>query len=69
MSSGLPNPWVYLTEMFSELRSVMSVDQEQENPVFGKLGFSYLMPLFFFTLVVMTGSSLQILDVDFVERR
>ena len=38
--------------------------QEQENPGFGKPWFSYL-PLFFFTLEVTTGSSLQILDVDF----
>ena len=39
--------------------------QEQENPGFGKPRFSYLMPLFFFTLEVTTGSSLQILDADF----
>ena len=39
--------------------------QEQENPGFRKPWFSYLMPLFLFTLEVTTGSSLQILDVDF----
>ena len=38
--------------------------QEQENPVW-ETPFFVLMPLFFFTLEVTTGSSLQILDVDF----
>ena len=36
--------------------------REQENPVLGKPCFSHLVPLFF-TLEV-TGSSLQIFDVD-----
>ena len=40
--------------------------QEQENPAFGKPWFSYLMPLFFYIGGRdATGSSLQILDVDF----
>ena len=39
--------------------------QEQENPGFGKPRFFVFDAFVFFTLEATTGSSLQILDVDF----